>query len=79
MSDTALKIIEDYQKQLQQKDKQLSELHKLLDQQQQLTLQANRQNEYLRLELETFQEGEDKKDEVEIKDYDGKKWWHFWK
>lgn len=72
---TAVQIIADYRNQLEQKDKQLAELHKLLDQQQQLTLQANRQNEGLRLQLEAFEEEEAmSQPEPAIQ----KKWWQFW-
>lgn len=58
-------------KQLDQKDSQLHQVQKLVDQQQQLTLQANRQNERLQLQLDQFEEEEDNKT-------DEKKWWHFW-
>ena len=75
LPETAVQIIVDYRNQLEQKDKQLAELHKLLDQQQQLTLQANRQNEGLRLQLEAFEEEEGmSQPEPAIQ----KKWWQFW-
>lgn len=75
LPETAVQIIADYRNQLEQKDKQLAELHKLLDQQQQLTLQANRQNEGLRLQLEAFEEEEGmSQPEPAIQ----KKWWQFW-
>lgn len=74
LSDTAIKIIENYQKQIEQKDKQLSELHKLLDQQQQLTLQSNQHNEHLRLQLEAYEE-----EQADVDDPNQNKWWQFWK
>lgn len=76
LSETAIKIIENYQKQLEQKDKQLSELHKLLDQQQQLTLQSNKHNEHLQLQLETLEEEQAEVNVDKAKQY---KWWRFWK
>lgn len=51
VSDNAMKIIEDYQSQLKEKDKQLAQLHKLLDQQQQLTSQTNEQLRKLKIEF----------------------------
>ena len=64
--------------QLFQKDKQLDHLQKLLDQQQQLTLQANRQNERLQLQLQFFQEKDDEVEEEETDSPERKKWWQFW-
>lgn len=78
LSDTAIKIIENYQKQLEQKDKQLSELHKLLDQQQQLTLHSNQQNELLQLQIKA-NENEKKEQPDSNKQYVKKKWWQIWK
>lgn len=78
LSDTAIKIIENYQKQLEQKDKQLSELHKLLDQQQQLTLHSNQQNELLQLQIKA-NENEKKEQTDSNKQYVKKKWWQIWK
>lgn len=77
LSDAAIKIIENYQKQLEQKDKQLSELHKLLDQQQQLTLHSNKQNELLQLQIEA-NENEKKEQPVPNQQYIKKKWWQIW-
>ena len=65
--------------QLEKKDIQLDHLQKLIDQQQQLTLQANRQNERLQLQLELIQEKEDQPLKDEKIDSPIKKWWHFWK
>ena len=60
--------------QLEKKDEQLSQLQKLVDQQQQLTLQANHHNERLQLQLQVVQEKEN-----EISDSsEQKKWWQFW-
>ncbi|WP_062472423.1 DUF536 domain-containing protein [Jeotgalibaca dankookensis] len=79
----AMRIIENYQNQLKEKEQQLAQVHKLLDQQQQLTLQSNRQNERLQLELKTYEEGKitdiDFKN-VNIKNPQNKniKWWQFW-
>lgn len=75
-SETAIKIIDYYQKQLEQKDLQLSELHKLLDQQQQLTLQTNRQNELLQIQLDSYEDNGHV--EVEPNSSKQKKWWKFW-
>jgi len=71
-------------KQLDQKDTQLGQVQKLVDQQQQLTLQANKQNERLQLQLELYENGEN---DLEIKtntnkkteDNKNKKWWKIWK
>src|SRR5699024_6881022 len=66
LSETAIKIIEGYQKQLEQKDLQLSELHKLLNQQQQLTLHSNQQNERLQLQLESYENMQSNPSDSEI-------------
>lgn len=81
LSETAIKIIEGYQKQLEQKDLQLSELHKLLNQQQQLTLHSNQQNERLQLQLESYENMESNPSDSEIEPDQSKqkKWWKFWK
>lgn len=68
-------------KQLDQKDSQLHQVQKLVDQQQQLTLQANRQNERLQLQLNQFKKEEKEKHEEEdnkIEEKKEKKWWYFW-
>mgnify|MGYP001374534368 CR=1 FL=1 len=57
-------IIEILEGQLAKKDEQIEKMQKLLDQQQQLTLQTNQQIQYLQLEekkAEDFQEKKDKK------------------
>lgn len=74
LSETAIKIIENYQNQLEQKDMQLSELHKLLDQQQQLTLQSNQHNDHLRLQLKAYED-----EQSDVNDLSQNKWWQFWK
>ena len=60
--------------QLEKKDEQLSQLQKLVDQQQQLTLQANHHNERLQLQLQVVQ---DKENEISDSS-EQKKWWQFW-
>lgn len=65
-------------KQLDQKDSQLHQVQKLVDQQQQLTLQANRQNERLQLQLDQYEEEEIEKHQEEDNKIEEKKWWHFW-
>lgn len=65
-------------KQLDQKDSQLHQVQKLVDQQQQLTLQANRQNERLQLQLDEFEEEKIKKKQEENNKIEKKKWWQFW-
>lgn len=65
-------------KQLDQKDNQLHQAQKLVDQQQQLTLQANRRNERLQLQLNQFEEEEIEKHQEEDSKIVEKKWWHFW-
>ncbi|WP_227874595.1 DUF536 domain-containing protein [Tetragenococcus osmophilus] len=73
--------MEGYQKQLEQKDLQLSELHKLLNQQQQLTLHSNQQNERLQLQLESYENMQSNPSDSEIEPDQSKqkKWWKFWK
>lgn len=82
ISENTMNIIENYQNQLKEKDRQLARVYKLLDQQQQLTLQSNRQNERLLLQLETYEEAEatDTTTEVPIKEQQTKikQWWRFW-
>lgn len=81
--------------QLIEKDKQIENLHellqqqqKLLDQQQQLTLQANSQIQQLQEQLaltheqsdfEEKESNEEIKDEVPKVENEDKKWWHFLK
>jgi len=77
-SKTTINIIEDYQRQLEQKDNQLSEMYRLLDQQQQLTLQTNHTKERLEGQLDEYQEKERKEQEIR-KETNNKKWWQFWK
>lgn len=64
--------------QLEKKDIQLDHLQKLIDQQQQLTLQANRQNERLQLQLQVVQEKENEVVESADDSCEQKKWWQFW-
>lgn len=81
--------------QLREKDKQIENLHellqqqqKLLDQQQQLTLQANSQIQQLQeqlaltheqSEVEEKESKEEIQEEVPKNEYENKKWWHFLK
>lgn len=78
-SKTTVNIIEDYQRQLEQKDKQLTEMYRLLDQQQQLTLQTNHTKERLEGQLDEYQEKERQEQEVQQTENNNKKWWQFWK
>lgn len=64
--------------QLERKDEQLSQLQKLVDQQQQLTLQANHHNERLQLQLQVVQEKENEVVESADDSCEQKKWWQFW-
>ena len=64
--------------QLEKKDIQVDHLQKLIDQQQQLTLQANRQNERLQLQLQVVQEKENEVVESADDSCEQKKWWQFW-
>ena len=64
--------------QLEKKDIQVDPPQKLIDQHQQLTLQANRQNERLQLQLQFFQEKDDEVEEEETDSPERKKWWQFW-
>lgn len=77
-SSATINIIEDYQRQLEQKDQQLSEMYRLLDQQQQLTLQTNHTKERLEGQLDEYQEKEREEQEVQT-EMNKKKWWQFWK
>ena len=63
-SKSDIKMIEILEGQLAKKDEQIEQMQKLLDQQQQLTLQTNQQIQHLQLEekkAEDFQEKENKK------------------
>ncbi len=68
-SKSDIKMIEILEGQLAKKDEQIEQMQKLLDQQQQLTLQTNQQIQHLQLEetketekkLEAFEEKEAKK------------------
>ncbi|MCU2081368.1 DUF536 domain-containing protein [Enterococcus faecium] len=78
-------IIDFLHEQLQEKDTQIKQMQKLLDQQQQLTLQANQQIDKLQEQLqltytEKTSENESTSDTAEddktpIRE---KKWWQFW-
>ena len=59
----------DYQKQLHAKDEQLTMIQKLLDQQQQLTLQSNKRINQLESQINLLQSPE--------KEEPQKKWWQF--
>lgn len=78
-------IIDFLHEQLQEKDTQIKQMQKLLDQQQQLTLQANQQLENLQEQLQlTYAEepSENKSvsdpEEVDKAPTSEKKWWQFW-
>lgn len=53
-------VIDVLKTQLESKDKQINKLQTLIDQQQQLTLQSNRQNEWLQLQIEPEQNEEER-------------------
>lgn len=59
-------IIADKNEQISSLKKQVERLHTLLDQQQQLTLQSNKQIDKLQLQLETKEEEKHNSDEVDI-------------
>lgn len=59
-------IIIDKNEQISSLKKQVERLHTLLDQQQQLTLQSNKQIDKLQLQLETREEEKHNSDEVDI-------------
>lgn len=65
LPEKAMAIIENYQDQIKKKDQQLSELHNLLNQQQQLTLQSNQQIQQLQLELTKDNEDNSSQKETE--------------
>lgn len=64
LPEKAMAIIENYQDQIKKKDQQLSELHNLLNQQQQLTLQSNQQIQQLQLELTKDDENNSSQEET---------------
>ncbi|MEB7953784.1 DUF536 domain-containing protein [Enterococcus faecalis] len=67
--------------QLQEKDNQLKLMQKLLDQQQQLTLQANQQIEKLQEQLQltyTAETPENEESQNNTPPTNKKKWWQFW-
>jgi len=82
-------IIAFLHEQLQEKDTQIKQMQKLLDQQQQLTLQANQQIEKLQeqLQLTYTEESPENKSTVFSEDKEplndtpptNKKWWQIWK
>lgn len=65
--------------QIDKKDDQITQLQKLVDQQQQLTLYSNEQSKRLQLELETLEEEKEKEEETEQETEEGKKWWQLFK
>ncbi|WP_407952769.1 DUF536 domain-containing protein [Enterococcus faecium] len=71
--------------QLQEKDTQIKQMQKLLDQQQQLTLQANQQIEKLQEQLQLAYTEEPEEEELTSVNKENnnaitteKKWWKFW-
>lgn len=90
--EVATRLLPHLTKQLKEKDKQIDQLHallerqtQLLDQQQQLTLQSNKRIEQLEAQLQIGSEtSEEKKTSAEEQQTDpdsvqDKKWWHFLK
>ena len=65
LPEKAMSIIKNYQDQIKEKDQQLSELHNLLNQQQQLTLQSNQHIQQLQLELSKDNEDNSSQSETE--------------
>nr|WP_181716094.1 DUF536 domain-containing protein [Carnobacterium sp.]QJS06090.1 Repb-like protein [Carnobacterium sp.] len=65
LPEKAMAIIENYQDQIKEKDQQLAELHNLLNQQQQLTLQSNQHIQQLQLELSKDNEDNSSPSETE--------------
>lgn len=59
-------LIKQQEEQLKSKDSQIEKLHTLLDQQQQLTLQSNKQIDKLQLQLETVTTTAEEKEEPEV-------------
>lgn len=82
-------IIDFLHEQLQEKDTQIKQMQKLLDQQQQLTLQANQQIEKLQEQLQlTYMEESSENESTTLSEAtetmdeqmeNGKKWWQLWK
>ncbi|EGP5338623.1 DUF536 domain-containing protein [Enterococcus faecium] len=83
-------IIDFLHEQLQEKDTQIKQMQKLLDQQQQLTLQANQQIEKLQEQLQLAYTEETPEDEsttilseetesIEKHTKKKQKWWQLWK
>ncbi|OOL59965.1 replication protein B, partial [Enterococcus faecium] len=69
----------------QEKDTQIKQMQKLLDQQQQLTLQANQQIEKLQEQLQLAYTEEPEEEELTSVNKENnnaitteKKWWKFW-
>lgn len=69
LPEKAMAIIENYQDQIKEKDQQLSELHNLLNQQQQLTLQSNQHIQQLQLELSKDNEDNSSQSETEYSSF----------
>lgn len=70
-------IIDFLHEQLQEKDTQIKQMQKLLDQQQQLTLQANQQIDKLQKQLQlTYTE---KTESIEKQAKKKQEWWKLWK
>ena len=69
LPEKAMSIIKNYQDQIKEKDQQLSELHNLLNQQQQLTLQSNQHIQQLQLELSKDNEDNSSQSETEYSSF----------
>lgn len=74
------------QEQLREKDHQIKQMQKIIDQQQQLTLQANRQIEQLQEQLSLTSENQENEKNSAVKPISDKvehvseiKWWQLWK
>lgn len=68
-----------WQSQLEQKDKQIEQLQKLLEQQQVLQLNTQKQLDQLQLELKSdIKEGVEEKEALNEPLGKSKKWWNFW-
>ncbi|WP_438734596.1 DUF536 domain-containing protein [Enterococcus sp. AZ128] len=80
-SEVVSKLSARLSQQLAVKDEQIEKLQQLLDQQQQLTLQANKQIE--KLQEQILLSAPEEKEESEYTKTDSsiepKKWWQFWK
>ena len=64
--DSFEQLFKHFESQLNAKNQQIDNLHTLLDQQQQLTLQSNKQIDKLQLQLETREEEKHISDEVDL-------------